>query len=449
MKDIAIHWMRRDMRLHDNRTLLAALDSGLPVLVAFLFDQEILDRLDNARDRRVTFIHREALSLKAELHKAGGDLLMDHGNPTTVWANWIKQLSENGLNVREVHVGRDYEPYAQERDRKLSNWFNQQGIAFKGTKDSVIFEKNEVTKDDGKPYTVFTPYSKKWRKALQASDYASANSAERLSQQPLVGVDEMAHKQVPTLEEMGFENVWEEGVLIPPSVVEDQLLKSYGDQRDFPSVAGTSRLSVHLRFGTVSIREALRQGLATSEKWTTELIWRDFYQTIVYHFPHSATDSFRPAYDAIPWLNNEEQFEAWCQGKTGYPLVDAGMRELAQTGFMHNRVRMVVASFLCKHLLIDWRWGERFFARHLLDFDLASNAGGWQWAAGSGCDAAPYFRVFNPTSQLQKFDKDLIYVRKWVPEYGTSLYPEPIVDHAMARVRAIETYRSVLKPNPS
>ena len=449
MKDIAIHWMRRDMRLHDNRTLLAALDSGLPVLVAFLFDQEILDRLDNARDRRVTFIHREALSLKAELHKAGGGLLMDHGNPTTVWANWIKQLSENGLNVREVHVGRDYEPYAQERDRKLSNWFNQQGIAFKGTKDSVIFEKNEVTKDDGKPYTVFTPYSKKWRKALQASDYASANSAERLSQQPLVGVDEMAHKQVPTLEEMGFENVWEEGVLIPPSVVEDQLLKSYGDQRDFPSVAGTSRLSVHLRFGTVSIREALRQGLATSEKWTTELIWRDFYQTIVYHFPHSATDSFRPAYDAIPWLNNEEQFEAWCQGKTGYPLVDAGMRELAQTGFMHNRVRMVVASFLCKHLLIDWRWGERFFARHLLDFDLASNAGGWQWAAGSGCDAAPYFRVFNPTSQLEKFDKDLIYVRKWVPEYGTSLYPEPIVDHAMARVRAIETYRSVLKPNPS
>jgi len=448
MKDIVIHWMRRDMRLHDNRTLLAALDSGLPVLVAFLFDQEILDRLDNAQDRRVTFIHREALKLKAELQEAGGDLLMDHGNPTTVWANWIKQLSENGLNVREVHVGRDYEPYAQERDRKLSNWFDQQGIAFKGTKDSVVFEKNEVTKDDGKPYTVFTPYSKKWRKALQPSDYAPANSAERLSQQSLVGMDELVHQQVPTLEEMGFENVWKEGALVPATIVEDQLLKSYGDQRDFPSVAGTSRLSVHLRFGTVSIREALRQGLATSEKWTTELIWRDFYQTIVYHFPHSATDSFRPAYDAIPWLNNEEQFEAWCQGKTGYPLVDAGMRELAQTGFMHNRVRMVVASFLCKHLLIDWRWGERFFARHLLDFDLASNAGGWQWAAGSGCDAAPYFRVFNPTSQLQKFDKDLIYVRKWVPEYGTSLYPEPIVDHAMARVRAIETYRSVLKPNP-
>ncbi len=448
MKDIVIHWMRRDMRLHDNRTLLAALDSGLPVLVAFLFDQEILDRLDNAQDRRVTFIHREALKLKAELQEVGGDLLAAHGNPTTVWANWIEQLSKNGLKVREVHVGRDYEPYAQERDRQLSHWFDEQGITFKGTKDSVVFEKNEVTKDDGKPYTVFTPYSKKWRKALQPSDYACAHSAERLSQQQLIGIGEMMQQQVPTLEEMGFENVWKEGGLIPPTIVEDQLLKAYGEQRDFPSVPGTSRLSVHLRFGTVSIREALRQGLATSEKWTTELIWRDFYQTIVYHFPHSATDSFRPAYDAIPWLNNEEQFEAWCQGKTGYPLVDAGMRELAQTGFMHNRVRMVVASFLCKHLLIDWRWGERFFARHLLDFDLASNAGGWQWAAGSGCDAAPYFRVFNPTSQLQKFDKDLIYVRKWVPEYGTSLYPEPIVDHAMARVRAIETYRSVLKPNP-
>ena len=448
MKDIAIHWMRRDMRLHDNRTLLAALDSGLPVLVAFLFDQDILDRLDNTKDRRVSFIHHEALKLKAELQEVGGDLLAAHGNPTTVWANWIEQLSKNGLKVREVHVGRDYEPYAQERDRQLSHWFDEQGITFKGTKDSVVFEKNEVTKDDGKPYTVFTPYSKKWRKALQPSDYACAHSAERLSQQQLIGIGEMMQQQVPTLEEMGFENVWKEGGLIPPTIVEDQLLKAYGEQRDFPSVPGTSRLSVHLRFGTVSIREALRQGLATSEKWTTELIWRDFYQTIVYHFPHSATDSFRPAYDAIPWLNNEEQFEAWCQGKTGYPLVDAGMRELAQTGFMHNRVRMVVASFLCKHLLIDWRWGERFFARHLLDFDLASNAGGWQWAAGSGCDAAPYFRVFNPTSQLQKFDKDLIYVRKWVPEYGTSLYPEPIVDHAMARVRAIETYRSVLKPNP-
>ena len=421
------------MRLHDNRTLLAALDSGLPVLVAFLFDQDILDRLDNTKDRRVSFIHHEALKLKAELQEVGGDLLAAHGNPTTVWANWIEQLSKNGLKVREVHVGRDYEPYAQERDRQLSHWFDEQGITFKGTKDSVVFEKNEVTKDDGKPYTVFTPYSKKWRKALQPSDYACAHSAERLSQQQLIGIGEMMQQQVPTLEEMGFENVWKEGGLIPPTIVEDQLLKAYGEQRDFPSVPGTSRLSVHLRFGTVSIREALRQGLATSEKWTTELIWRDFYQTIVYHFPHSATDSFRPAYDAIPWLNDEEQFEAWCQGKTGYPLVDAGMRELAQTGFMHNRVRMVVASFLCKHLLIDWRWGERFFARHLLDFDLASNAGGWQWAAGSGCDAAPYFRVFNPTSQLQKFDKDLIYVRKWVPEYGTSLYPEPIVDHAMAR----------------
>jgi deoxyribodipyrimidine photo-lyase len=330
----------------------------------------------------------------------------------------------------------------------MARWFNEQGIAFKGTKDSVIFEKSEVTKDDGKPYTVFTPYSKKWRKALTHDDYVEAESKACLADAQLVRSEDIGTPSIPKLEEMGFEDVWENGSWMPSATVSDSLLKTYGDRRDFPSIPGTSRLSLHLRFGTISIREALRQGLKTSEKWTTELIWRDFYQMIVYHFPHSATDSFRPAYDAIPWINDENQFEAWCNGKTGYPIVDAGMRELKQTGFMHNRVRMVVASFLCKHLLIDWRWGERFFARHLLDFDLASNAGGWQWAAGSGCDAAPYFRVFNPSSQLQKFDKDLVYVRKWVPEYGTSLYPEPIVEHAMARVRAIETYRSVLKPNP-
>jgi deoxyribodipyrimidine photo-lyase len=349
--------------------------------------------------------------------------------------------------VREVHTGRDYEPYAQKRDRSLAAWFNDQGIACKGTKDSVIFEKSEVTKDDGKPYTVFTPYSKKWRKALTPEQYKEAPSAAHLATAQLVKSEEIGTPTIPSLEEMGFEDVWEDGAWMPSTTVNDSLLKNYGDQRDFPAIPGTSRLSVHLRFGTIGIREALRQGLTTSEKWTTELIWRDFYQMIVYHFPHSAKDSFRPAYDAIPWINDETQFEAWCNGKTGYPMVDAGMRELLHTGFMHNRVRMVVASFLCKHLLIDWRWGERFFARHLLDFDLASNAGGWQWAAGSGCDAAPYFRVFNPSSQLQKFDKDLVYVRKWVPEYGTSLYPEPIVEHATARVRAIETYRSVLKPN--
>ena len=448
MKEIAIHWMRRDMRFHDNKALLAALRSKKTVISVFLFDQDILSYLDNTKDRRVSFIHQRLKELQKEMRALGGELLVGYGQPQAVWSSWIERFTACGFQVQEVHAGRDYEPYAQERDRSMASWFNEQGIAFKGTKDSVIFEKSEVTKDDGKPYTVFTPYSKKWRKALTHDDYVEAESKACLADAQLVRSEDIGTPSIPKLEEMGFEDVWENGSWMPSATVSDSLIKTYGDRRDFPSIPGTSRLSLHLRFGTISIREALRQGLKTSEKWTTELIWRDFYQMIVYHFPHSATDSFRPAYDAIPWINDENQFEAWCNGKTGYPIVDAGMRELKQTGFMHNRVRMVVASFLCKHLLIDWRWGERFFARHLLDFDLASNAGGWQWAAGSGCDVAPYFRVFNPSSQLQKFDKDLVYVRKWVPEYGTSLYPEPIVEHAMARVRAIETYRSVLKPNP-
>lgn len=449
MKEISIHWMRRDMRIEDNRALLAAIESGHRILCAFIFDESILKQLDNPDDRRVSFIHHQVLLLQQQLRELGGELMIGHGEPKAVWAHWMNHLSARELNVQEVHVGRDYEPYAQSRDQALAEWFSDNGVQFKGCKDSVILEKNEVTKDDGKPYTVFTPYSKKWRKALESKDLEKALSKEKLTQVKLISASEVGDSAVPSLEEMGFDNVWDDGSWMPSSRVENTLLAHYGENRDFPAVRGTSRLSVHLRFGTISIREAMRQGMKMSEKWTTELIWRDFYQMIVYHFPHSATDSFRPAYDAIPWINDETQFEAWCQGKTGYPLVDAGMRELLTTGFMHNRVRMVVASFLCKHLLIDWRWGERFFARHLLDFDLASNAGGWQWAAGSGCDAAPYFRVFNPTSQLQKFDKDLIYVRKWVPEYGTSRYPEPIVEHSMARVRAIETYRSVLKPTAS
>jgi len=446
---VQVHWMRRDMRLDDNRALHAATEAARQsqgqVLIAFIFDSNILEKLDNVHDRRVAFLHQTLTQIDQELQAIGSGLLVGHGAPKVVWEQWIGHFREIGTPIQSVHVGRDYEPYAQERDRKLAEQFQLSGIAFKGIKDSVIFEKSEVVKDDGKPYTVFTPYSKKWRKALQASDYASMPSADLLASTPRVPRETLAFSPIPSLESMGFTSQkYEHG--IPDTSIDSKILSAYGAKRDFPSVRGTSRLSLHLRFGTVGIREALRAGLQHSEKWTTELIWRDFYQMIIYHFPHSAENSFRPAYDAIPWVNNEAHFEAWCEGRTGYPLVDAGMRELVATGFMHNRVRMVVASFLCKHLLTDWRWGERFFARHLLDFDLASNAGGWQWAAGSGCDAAPYFRVFNPTAQLEKFDKELRYVRKWVPEYGTSAYPEPIVNHATARKRAIETYQSVLKP---
>jgi deoxyribodipyrimidine photo-lyase len=446
---VHIHWMRRDMRLDDNRALHSAIEAARQsqgqVLIAFIFDSDILDKLDNAQDRRVAFLHQTLTQIDQELGVMGSGVLVGYGAPPAVWAQWISHFREIGTPIQSVHVGRDYEPYAQERDRKLAELFQSSDIAFKGIKDSVIFEKSEVVKDDGKPYTVFTPFSKKWRKALKPSDYAAVPSSDLLAATPTVARETLAFSPIPTLASMGFTSKNAEDVL-PDSTIDREILLAYGAKRDFPSVRGTSRISLHLRFGTVGIREALRAGLQHSEKWTTELIWRDFYQMIIYHFPHSAENSFRPAYDAIPWVNNEAHFEAWCDGRTGYPLVDAGMRELVATGFMHNRVRMVVASFLCKHLLTDWRWGERFFARHLLDFDLASNAGGWQWAAGSGCDAAPYFRVFNPTAQLEKFDKELRYVRKWVPEYGTSAYPEPIVDHATARKRAIETYQSVLKP---
>jgi deoxyribodipyrimidine photo-lyase len=439
--------MRRDLRLVDNRALQSAIvhaSSTDRVTVAFVFDHNILERLEDKADRRVAFLHRELQAIQKELQTLGGQLMVGYGDPKDVWAGWMEAWKAQDVELKSVHVGRDYEPYAQQRDQSMADFFAGHDVAFKGVKDSVILEKNEVTKDDGKPYTVFTPYSRKWRKTLTASDYAEAPSLALAKEAAWLNA---SSSDFPTLVSMGFEACPDLDELVPPRNISFDVLDAYGAKRDFPAVPGTSRLSLHLRFGTIGIRQALRAGLQHSEKWTTELIWRDFYQMIIYHFPHSVEGSFRPAYDAIPWDNNEAHFEAWCTGKTGYPLVDAGMRELNATGFMHNRVRMVVASFLCKHLLTDWRWGERYFAAKLLDFDLASNVGGWQWASGSGCDAAPYFRVFNPTSQLEKFDKELRYVRKWIPEYGTSAYPEPIVEHKSARQRAIDTYQSVLKPS--
>ena len=437
--------MRRDLRLEDNRALLSALNHATHddrVAIVFIFDRNILGRLEQKSDRRVAFLHRELQAISVQLKSHGGTLLVGYGEPKTVWAEWMEKWESRGIKLKSVHVGRDYEPYAQQRDRTMVDFFSNREVLMKGVKDSVILEKNEVTKDDGKPYTVFTPYSRKWRKTLVTKDYAEVPSMDMAKKASWL---EAPDHRIPSLKEMGFKECPELDELVPSKNIKSDVLDTYGMKRDYPAIPGTSRLSLHLRFGTIGIRQALRAGLEHSEKWTTELIWRDFYQMILYHFPHSATGSFRPAYDAIPWENNEVHFAAWCEGKTGYPLVDAGMRELNATGFMHNRVRMVVASFLCKHLLTDWRWGERYFASKLLDFDLASNVGGWQWASGSGCDAAPYFRVFNPTSQLEKFDKDLHYVRKWLPEYGSSVYPEPIVEHKIARQRAIDTYQSVLK----
>jgi deoxyribodipyrimidine photo-lyase len=442
LQPTAIHWMRRDLRLEDNRALQAALKSGLPVICAFIFDREILDRLNNRADRRVDFIHRELQRISKELKEHGGSLLVSYGCVDEVWGEWQSQLADSGYRIAQVHIGRDYEPEAQKRDQRMLDWFSKEGIMFRSVKENVLLEKSEVVKKDGLPYTVFTPYSNQWKSVIQADDFAKSPSLENLD----ALIEGWVAPKIPSLEDMGFEAAADFDECIPPRNVSSDVLQKYGMQRDFPAIDGTSRLSLHLRFGTVSIRAAYRQGIQVSEKWINELIWRDFYQCVMFHFPHSEKSAFRPAYDRIPWSNNEDHFHAWCEGKTGYPLVDAGMRELMATGFMHNRVRMVVASFLCKHLLLDWRWGERHFAAHLLDFDLASNVGGWQWAAGSGCDAAPYFRVFNPTAQQAKFDGQAQYIRKWVPEFGTSTYPNPIVDHPTARILAIETYKAALKP---
>ncbi len=427
---VTLFWHRRDLRIEDNRGLHAALESGHPVQPVFIFDTNILAHLPE-KDGRVEFIHKELSRLRKAYQAHRGDLLVIHGKPEELWPQLLERF-----DVKTVWCNRDYEPYAQTRDHAVHALLEEHGIPFKGAKDHVIFEKSEVTKDDGLPYTVFTPYMRKWKKRWEEDPQLPCPSESLLDQ-----LHSTEPYTCPTLADLGFASSELE---FPKREVSNDLLRQYGDRRDLPAVHGTSRLSLHLRFGTVSIRACVQKALATSEKWWNELIWRDFYQMIIFHFPHSVDQAFKPAYDHIPWRTDQGHFEAWCEGRTGYPLVDAGMRELNRTGFMHNRVRMVVASFFTKHLLLDWRLGERYFAEKLLDFELASNVGGWQWAAGSGCDAAPYFRVFNPESQWKKFDPDSRYVRKWVPEYQQLHYPKPIVDHKFARQRAIETYKAAL-----
>jgi deoxyribodipyrimidine photo-lyase len=430
---MTIFWHRRDLRISDNAGLYKALKNGGDVLPIFIFDTTILDELPQD-DQRVLFIHQEIAKLKSEYQAHGGDLKVYYGKPLEIWKQIISEFEE----LQEVFCNRDYEPYALERDREAFELLKNQNITFKGAKDHVIFEKNEVLKDDGTPYKVFTPYSRKW-KSLVNEFYLKPYPVEKY----LSNLKSITEKSpLITLKEMGFSS--EQKVEFPPQKVNQAVVKNYHETRDLPAIKGTTRMSLHLRFGTVSIRELAKKAYI-NEKYLNELIWRDFYQMIIFHFPYSVKNSFKPEYDKIEWKNDKEKFELWCQGKTGYPIVDAGMRELNATGFMHNRVRMIVASFLTKHLLIDWRWGEAYFAEKLLDFELASNVGGWQWAASSGVDAQPYFRVFNPESQQQKFDKELKYIKKWVPEYGTASYPKPIVEHKIAREMAIETFKSSLQ----
>ncbi|MCC6412259.1 MAG: deoxyribodipyrimidine photo-lyase [Saprospiraceae bacterium] len=444
---ISLFWFRRDLRLDDNAGLYHALRGKHPVLPIFIFDKNILDDLENRRDGRVEFIHTAVENLKTTLRAMGSDLLVQYGKPEEIWPELLKQY-----DVKAVYTNRDYEPYAALRDGAVENLLATNNIPFHTFKDHVLFEKNEVLKDDGKPYTVFTPYSKKWLAKLESRMWKQTGDGGDLetisyylasypTQKYFSNFWQGKTADTPTLKDMGFEP---SGLHFPPDNVARSLIKNYENARNIPGVSGTSRLGVHFRFGTVSIREKARKAQKISATYLNELIWRDFYSQILAHFPHVASQSFKPAYDRIPWRNEPMDFQRWCEGKTGYPIVDAGMRELNATGFMHNRVRMITASFLTKHLLIDWRQGEAYFAKKLLDFDLASNSGGWQWAAGCGTDAAPYFRIFNPAEQTKKFDPELRYIRRWVPEYGTPAYPKPMVDHKMARERCLETYKSAL-----
>lgn len=427
-----LFWFRRDLRLNDNAGLYYALRENTDVQPIFIFDTSILNKLENKADGRVHFIHESLLFLKLQLEEQGSSLLILHGDPVQVFRE---------IQPRSVYTNHDYEPYARQRDDAVRNVVEKNGGYFKTFKDQVIFDRDEVIKDDRTPYTVFTPYGRKWKSRLTqffTRSYPTEKYFHNLAKvKPL---------PFPTLEELGFNPTT---VKFPERAIKKSIIQKYESTRNIPALAGTTRLSLHLRFGTVSIRKLVQIALKTNEAWLNELIWREFYQMILWHFPHVERKSFKPAYDRIEWRNDPEEFKAWCEGRTGYPIVDAGMRELNSTGFMHNRVRMITASFLTKHLLIDWRWGEAYFAEKLLDFDLASNNGGWQWAAGSGCDAAPYFRVFSPELQTKRFDPDFKYIKKWVPEFDSGQYPGPIVDHKIARDRALRVYGKALKDIPS
>ena len=432
---INIFWFRRDLRLEDNAGLFYALKSDISVLPIFIFDTNILSRLEDKADKRVQFIYNQIQSLQKQFATYSSGLKVFYSTPLEAF----KQLADN-YNIVSVFANRDYEQYGIERDDTIAEYLKEKGIKFNAFKDQVIFEKKEIVKDDNTPYTVFTPYSRKWKAALTEIDTEPYNTLKYIT-----NFYPLQNNTIPFLSTMGFN---ETETCFPADTVEDELIQHYTTQRDYPGIEGTSRLGVHLRFGTISNRALVRRALLLNETFLNELIWRDFYQAILWNFPYiNQGKCFKKEYEKIIWRNNEDEFSKWCNGQTGYPIVDAGMRELNTTGYMHNRVRMITASFLTKHLLIDWRWGEAYFASKLLDFDFAANNGGWQWAAGCGCDAAPYFRVFNPTLQTDKFDKDKKYINKWIPELNSFEYPAPIVLHEVARKRVLEVYNKALKEN--
>ncbi|MBC8754006.1 deoxyribodipyrimidine photo-lyase [Kordia sp. YSTF-M3] len=429
MKDnCVIFWHRRDLRIDDNIGLYHALTSGKKVIPLFIFDEDILEKLPED-DARVNFIHEELEKIHQTLQKHESSLLVKHGKPVEILKKIIKEY-----HISEVYTNHDYEPYAISRDKEIKEALTAENIHFKTFKDQVIFERDDIVKADGNPYKIYTPFSKKWLATLQTSDYESVDCASHYKNYAKIKFD------FPTLKDIGFT---EASIKVLPYNMSSTIIDNYEDTRNYPAIEGTSRLSTHLRFGTISVRKCVKNGLQSENNiFLKELIWREFFMQILWHFPESVTHNFKSKYDGIKWRNNEDEYKAWCEGKTGYPLVDAGMRELNESGYMHNRVRMITASFLCKHLLIDWKWGEAYFAKKLLDFDLAQNVGNWQWVAGTGCDSSPYFRIFNPTSQIQKFDKAHGYIKKWASDYQEFTYPQPIVEHKHARERCLTTYKS-------
>ncbi|KYG75361.1 cryptochrome/photolyase family protein [Roseivirga echinicomitans] len=434
MSKINIFWFRRDLRFEDNTALYYALKEKLPVLPIFIFDQNILDKLENKQDARVEFIQRTIAEMNHKLRANGSKLKTFYSKPIEAYEALIDEYE-----IEAVFTNRDYEPYSTARDKQIEEFLKERGIGFYTFKDHVVFEKEEIISGNGTFYKVFTPYSKTWLEKYSKSKPAILSN----------GLNEKnwyqtTHQETHSLTQIGFQRT---EINIPPDSLKEELIKKYDQLRDYPAQDATSRLGIHLRFGTISIRQLAEKGSKINQTYLNELIWRDFYAMILANNPQVINNAFKQKYDQIPWRHDEAGFQKWCDGVTGYPIVDAGMRQLNKTGFMHNRVRMIVASFLTKHLLIDWRWGEAYFSEKLLDFDLASNNGGWQWAAGTGTDAQPYFRIFNPESQTKKFDPELKYIKKWISEYNTPDYPKPMVDHKFARQRALDTYKAALTGN--
>jgi deoxyribodipyrimidine photo-lyase len=431
MDTISIFWFRRDLRLHDNVALYNALQSEEKILPIFIFDIDILEKIPK-NDARISFIHKELNTMNEHLQSCEAGINMFHGNPKEVFQSLIEKY-----HIVKVFTNHDYEPYAIKRDLEINELLASKSIEFRTYKDQVIFERNEITKKDGNPYVVYTPYSKKWMEAYHINAQKNYPSEDLLS-----GFYSSVKPTVLTLDDIGFT---ETRIPIKNYIFNSRIINEYEETRNFPALDNTSKLGPHLRFGSVSIRQMASRADAQDNKiFLKELIWREFFMQILWHFPNTHKDSFKSKYDRINWRNNEEEFKKWCNGTTGYPMVDAGMRQLNETGFMHNRVRMLVGSFLCKHLLIDWRWGEAYFAEKLHDYEMSSNVGNWQWVAGTGVDASPYFRIFNPTSQIQKFDKDLKYIQKWVPDFQELTYPTPMVEHKFARERCLKVYKEAL-----